>query len=163
MKPADLLQLLRDCYAEKARLRARHEAVARLTGQYDVNNTYQYVINREEQQLTWLRDAISGMGGALPELPPPEDASSRGADDAALLRMVGEDADAIDAFVVKWRDRIAVMSNARDKLMIQLMLGEMEEQARLFHQAASGRLDLLGRRTGGERTKGTVLGARWVE
>ena len=31
------------------------------------------------------------------------------------------------------------------------MLGEMLEQARFFHQAAGGRVDLLGRRTGGER------------
>ncbi len=47
--------------------------------------------------------------------------------------------------------------------MIELMLGEMLEQARLFHQAAAGRVDLLGRRTGGDRTPGVVLPTRWVE
>ena len=47
--------------------------------------------------------------------------------------------------------------------MLELMLGETQEQARLFHQAAGGRLDLLGRRTGGDRLAGSVLPTRWVE
>ena len=43
------------------------------------------------------------------------------------------------------------------------MLGEMQEQARLFHQAATGREDLIGRRTGGAPSVGSVLPTRWVE
>ncbi len=47
--------------------------------------------------------------------------------------------------------------------MLELVLGEVAEQARFFHQGAGGRLDLLGRRTGGERVEGRVLPTRWVE
>ncbi len=31
--------------------------------QYDANNTYQYIINREETQLSWLAQAITELGG----------------------------------------------------------------------------------------------------
>ena len=44
----------------------RHQAAARLVSQYDVNNTYQYIINREEVQLSWLAKAIEELGGAVP-------------------------------------------------------------------------------------------------
>ena len=74
-----------------------------------------------------------------------------------------EDAQALDAFVTAWRPRAAGITHARHRLMVQLMLGEMLEQARLFHQGATGRVDLLGRRTGGDRTPGVVLPTRWVE
>ena len=37
----------------------RHMAHARLVGQYDANNTYQYIINREDVQLSWLSKAIA--------------------------------------------------------------------------------------------------------
>jgi hypothetical protein len=62
-----------------------------------------------------------------------------------------------------WRGRLAVVKNARHRLMLDLILGETLEQARLFRQAAAGQLDMLGRRTGGERTPGVVLPSRWVE
>ena len=55
MKPADLLLLLNEIYRDKSALRARHVAGARLVGNYDFNNTYQYVINREDVHLSWLR------------------------------------------------------------------------------------------------------------
>ena len=41
----------------------RHEAGARFVGQYDFNNAYQYIINREEVQLSWLGAAIAELGG----------------------------------------------------------------------------------------------------
>ena len=63
MRPADLLELLREFYREKAALRARHVAGARLVVDYNFNNTYQYVINREDVHLAWLRGAIADLGG----------------------------------------------------------------------------------------------------
>jgi hypothetical protein len=159
---SDLLRDLVDALGEKAALRRRHEAVARIAGQYDLNNTYQYVIAREDQHLGWLTSAIVDLGGAASgEAPPIDPPAVKG--DAAVRRVVLEDARALDAFVDAWRPRVAGMKNARHRRMLELMLGEMQEQARLFHQASTGTLDLLGRRTGGDRTPGVVLPTRWVE
>ena len=158
----ELLRHLLDAYSDKAALRRRHEAVARVAGQYDLNNTYQYVIAREDEHLSWLASAILDLGGAVAGDGPPLDApAAKG--EAAVRGVVLEDAHALDAFVTAWRPRVAGITHARHQRMIELMLGEMLEQARLFHQAAAGRVDLLGRRTGGDRTPGVVLPTRWVE
>jgi hypothetical protein len=162
VRPAEILQRLWDLYGEKALLRRRHEAVARIAGQYDVNNTYQYVIAREDQHLRWLADAVVDLGGAAPD-PPAQQTVTPVKGEEAACRVVGEDAQGLDGFVDAWRPRVAAMTNARHRLMLELMLGETREQARLFHQAAGGRLDLLGRRTGGDRLAGSVLPTRWVE
>jgi hypothetical protein len=163
VKPTESLDHLVAVFGEKAALRCRHEAVARVAGQYDLNNTYQYVIAREDQHLSWLADAIRDMGGTVPggEPGPVELPGVKG--DQALRAVVLDDAKALEAFVDSWRPRAAEFTNARHKLMLQLMFGEMQEQARLFHQASTGRVDLLGRRTGGDRTPGSVLPTRWVE
>ncbi len=162
VKPTDLLQLLIDVRAQKAALKGRHEAVARVVGQYDVNNTYQYVIAREDEHLRWLDAAIADLGGRVPETAPaPAVAAAR--NDDAMRRLVGEDAQALDALVAAWQPRVAAATHARHRLMLDLMLGEAQEQARLFRQASAGSLDLLGRRTGGDRTPGSVLPTRWVE
>ena len=63
MKPPDLLQFLREFYREKSALRGRHVAAARFVTDYDFNNAYQYVINREDVHLTWLHDAVKDNGG----------------------------------------------------------------------------------------------------
>mgnify|MGYP001574547495 CR=1 FL=1 len=42
----------------------------RLVTDYDFNNAYQYVINREDVHLTWLHDAVKDHGGT------PEDAAA---------------------------------------------------------------------------------------
>jgi hypothetical protein len=163
VKPGELLNRLVDAFAEKTALRRRHEAVARVAGHYDVNNTYQCVIAREDQHLAWLAAAIRDAGGAVSE-----DASGP-LDLPAVKRhealhpVILEDARALDAFVEAWRPRAAGITHARHKRMVEVMLGEMQEHARLFHQAASGREDLIGRRTGGARTAGSVLPTRWVE
>lgn len=162
MKPTGILQRLVEAYREKAALRRRHEAAASAVGQYDINNTYQYVIAREDQHLGWLADAITGLGGAVPDLPALEPIQPAKGEEATRA-VVRTDAEGLDAFVGAWRPRVAEISNARHRLMLDLMLGEMQEQARLFHQASTGRQDLLGRRTGGERLPGSVLPARWVE
>ena len=59
MKPADLLAVLAEFHREKLALRQRHAAVARHVSNYSFNNTYQYVIAREDVQLTWLEAAVS--------------------------------------------------------------------------------------------------------
>jgi hypothetical protein len=162
VKPTETLQRLLDAYAEKAALRRRHVAVASVAGQYDVNNAYQYVIAREDQHLSWLADAIRAAGGAVPGDQPPDTHPAEKSEDA-VRRLAQADAEALDGFVASWRPRIDEITHARHRLMLNLMAGEMLEQARLFHQAAGGSLDLLGRRTGGARTPGAVLPTRWVE
>ena len=54
----DLLPLLQEFHREKLAMMLQHQAGARLIGQYDANNTYQYIINREEAQLTWVSTAM---------------------------------------------------------------------------------------------------------
>ena len=61
----DLLALLQEFYRDKLAALVRHEAVARGITQYDVNNAYQHIINREDVQLSWLSSAITELGGAL--------------------------------------------------------------------------------------------------
>lgn len=162
MKPSEILQQLLEIYSGKAALRRRHEAVARIAGQYDVNNTYQYVIAREDEHLSWLAGAIGDLGGTVPERLAPETlAPVKGGQ--ALLGVFRGDAESNDAFVATWGPRASNISHARHQLMLKLMLGEMQEQARLFRQASTGRVDLLGRRTVGEPTPGFVMPTRWVE
>jgi len=160
---SELLRHLVEAVGEKAALRRRHESVARVAGQYDLNNTYQYVIAREDQHLSWLASAVLDLGGTAPlgDAPPLDAPAVKG--EAAVRGLVLEDAKALDAFVNGWRPRVAGITHARHRRMLDLMLGEMLEQARLLHQASEGRVDLLGRRTGGERTPGVVLPTRWVE
>jgi hypothetical protein len=164
--PTQTLECLLGIYADKAALRSRHEAAARAVGQYDVNNTYQYVIAREDQHLRWLADAVRSLGGSVPDAAPagePSDRPAAARDEQGQRRIAGEDGRALEAFVERWRPRVAGLTHARHRLMLELMLGETLEQARLFRQAEAGRLDLLGRRTGGERLPGLVLPTRWVE
>jgi hypothetical protein len=159
VKPAELLQLLREFYREKSALRARHVAGARLVGDYNFNNTYQYVINREEVHLAWLRDAITDLGGTPEEGPEPQITAS-GKDAAATI--FRDDSREMQAMVDRWRDRVEKITNARNKTMLRLMLGEMLEQKRFFDQAAAGREDLLGRRADGMGTPGKVIATRWA-
>ena len=159
MKPDDLLQLLREFYREKSALRARHVAAARLITNYNFNNTYQYVINREDVHLAWLHDAITDLGGTPENAPEPTiQASGKNAAETIFR----EDSAGAQAFVDRWRDRIEPITNARHKTMLRLMLGEVLEQKRFFDQALEGRQDLLGRRADGMGTPGKVLPHRWV-
>jgi len=162
VKPAALLDLLRDIYRDKATLRQRHAASARFVANYDFNNTYQYVINREDVHLAWLRDAIADLGGTVEDVPQPE-LSPAGKAIEAQTSVIREDRDSAQAFVDKWRGRIEQVTHARNKVMLQLMLGETLEQKRFFDQALAGRDDLLGRRADGAGTGGGVLPTRWVE
>jgi hypothetical protein len=161
VKPADLLDLLRAFYKDKAAMRQRHVAAARYVGDYNFNNTYQYVINREEIQLQWLRDAIAELGGASEDGPEPQ-IQPQGKAAEAQASVIGEDRDGSQGFVDRWRDAVEKITNARQKNMLRVIIGETLEAKRFFDQMVAGREDLLGRRADGMGTPGRVLPTRWV-
>ena len=160
----DLLQLLQEFYRDKLAMLLRHQAGARAVAQYDANNTYQYIINREDTHLSWLTAAISSLDN------PPNDATATEPDRQAEKGRDGwrtlaqEDARDAEAFVERWRPRVESMTNARHRGMLRVILGETLEQKRFFEQAAAGNTELLGRRPDavGPRV-GEVLPTRWVE
>ncbi|HET9266476.1 MAG TPA: hypothetical protein VFO14_25740 [Vicinamibacterales bacterium] len=161
MKAVDLLNLLREFYRDKLALYRRHVAAARHISHYDFNNTYQYVIAREDVQLAWLRDAITDMAGELEDVAEPKiEPDGRG--DAAQAAILEEDRQGAARFVEKWRPRIEAVTNARHRNMLRVILGETLEHQRFFEQALAGRTDLLGRRADGAGTGGGVLPTRWV-
>ena len=173
MTSNELVGLLREFYREKRAIRERHAATARVVTDYDFNNTYQYVIAREDVHLTWLRDALGDLEAAV------EDASSRAAEDAgapapesggqgrpggdAARSAISADRDAARQFVETWRPRVDRIPNARHRTMLRVIIGETLEHKRFFEQALAGRSDLLGRRADGAGTGGGVLATRWVE
>jgi len=160
---SDLLALLQDFYREKLTALVRHEEGARVIGQYDFNNTYQYIINREETQLSWVAAAIAEVGGRVPELSG-NTRGTQGKGEAAARSVIDEDARDAQAFVDSWRPRIDAMSNARHAKMLSVILGEVLEQKRFFEQALAGRTDLLGRRADVlGPSHGEVLPSRWIE
>jgi hypothetical protein len=83
---------------------------------------------------------------------------------AAARAIFEEDAHAAQAFVDRWRPRVEAMTNARQRGMLNVILGETLEQKRFFEQALAGDTDLLGRRgeEAGARV-GEVLSTRWIE
>ncbi|HXE81143.1 MAG TPA: hypothetical protein VNK41_10355 [Vicinamibacterales bacterium] len=158
MKPSELLALLQECYRERLRLMLRHQAVARHVAEFDFNNTYQYILAREETHLSWLRDAIEELGGTVTndEREPAIEAS---ATSAALM---SQDAREAQAFVDRWRPRVEAVTNARHKGMLRVILGETLEHKRFFEQGAAGQEDLLGRRVDAGARRGAVIATRWV-
>ena len=158
MKPTELLALLQECYAARLALMLRHQAVARHVGHFDLNNTYQYVIAREETQLSWLRTAIEELGGRAPD--EGSEPALGGSVDAS--ERIAEDARSADTFVADWRNRIEQLTNARHRGMLRVILGETLEHKRFFEQAAAGREDLLGRRLDAGARRGAVIGTRWL-
>jgi hypothetical protein len=161
VRASDLLDLLVEFTRDKLTLKAWHEAGARAIVQYDLNNTYQYVIAREDVQAGWLRAAIEDLGGRMPEPARPEGQPAPSAEAAeAILRA---DLARATTFVDGWTPRVDAMTHARHRRMLSVILGETLEHKRFFEQALAGRSDLLGRRTGGAPTAGVVLATRWRE
>ena len=161
MKPTELAALLQECYRDRLALTERHRAVAVHLPSYDVNNTYQYIINREETHLEWIASALAQLGAPLP--PPPDGPSitvERGK--GAWKALVGDDVQRGEAFLAKWTPRIEGLTQARDRTMLRLMLGEIKEQTRLMDQGAKGEANLLGRPGEGAGQRGEVAGARWM-
>ena len=162
MNATELLDLLRAFHREKEAMRQRHVAVARYVSHYDFNNTYQYVINREDGHVRWLYDAITDLGGAADDSAVPDLKPSRKGMEG-VLPFVTEDRDGAQRFVDAWKERIEALPNARHRTMLRLMLGETLEHKRFFDQILAGREDLLGRRADGAGTGGGVLPVRWIE
>lgn len=159
-----MLPLLQDFYREKLASVLKHQAAARHVAQYDANNTYQYIINREDTQLTWVGRAIADLGGDVPAdtAEPDRKPSGRGKTNANSL--FDEDARDAAAFVERWTAKVESMDNARHRGMLRVILGETLEQKRFFEQALAGRTDLLGLRTEGVgKLEGEVLQTRWIE
>jgi hypothetical protein len=164
MNQADLLALVRDFHREKLGLRERHVAVARLVGDYAFNNTYQYIIAREDVHVSWLDAALADLGAqpadvAPVELPPLGRKESP-------KPLITEDATDASAFVTRWRARLPEVTNARLRGLMNVILGETLEQTRFFEQMLAGQEDLLGRRSNGPGSPGTgdgVMAVRWIE
>ena len=159
----DLLALLQEFYRDKLTALLRHVESAKHVGQYDFNNTYQYIVNREDAQLSWVGIAIDELGGPRPDV---SDAgrpiSGKGA--AAARGVFEDDARDAQAFVDRWKPRVEAMTNARHAKMLRVILGEVLEQKRFFEQALAGRTDLLGKRAQQIGPAiGEVLPTRWIE
>jgi hypothetical protein len=164
----ELRRFLSDITADRLALIQRHEASARVVSHYDFNNTYQYIIAREETHLTWLQTALSEIEAPMPvasSIPTVPDVQRGGKspDGSTFRDILSEEASLLGAFVEKWRDRVNALSHARHRTMLNVVLGESLEHKRLFEQAASGFEDVIGRRTGGVARVGAVLPARWQE
>ena len=159
----NVLQLLQEFHKEKLELMFRHLAGATFIAQYDVNNTYQYIVNRDEVHLSWLEAAIRELDGTFAEQHGPQRTVPGNRAEAAS-RVIEEDARDSQAFVDRWRPRVEAMPNARHAKMLGLILGEVLEQKRFFEQARAGRTDLLGRRGAQVApSHGNVLASRWIE
>jgi rubrerythrin len=160
----DLLPLLQDFYRDKLASLLRHQAGARYVGQYDFNNTYQDIINREEAHLSWVGKAIVDLGGNVDDTGVEPDIQAVGKGDSAAGHIIEADAHDAQQFVDRWRGRVEAMTNARHRGMLRVILGETLEQKRFFEQALAGQTDLLGRRPDhvGARV-GHVLATRWIE
>ena len=155
--------LIQEFYREKLAEMLQHQAHARLVGQYDANNTYQYVVNREDVQLSWLSQALIDLGAAEPAPAEPPAGPPASAKDPVRV-LFENDARAAQAFVERWRPRGESMTNARQQGMLRVILGETLEQQRFFEQALAGRTDLLGRRgDAAGPAQGAVLASRWIE
>jgi len=160
---AELRTLVDGFYREKQALLLRQAAGAERVSSYDFNNSYQYVVNRAEAQVAWLRSALEDLG--LP-VPPREGSvtlpqGGRGA--AAERAVIEDDARRAHEFVARWTPRVAEVTHARHRRMLEVVLGETIEQARFFDQMLEGRDDLLGRRHANVGTGGGVLAMRWRE
>jgi hypothetical protein len=158
----DLVALLQEFARDKLAARERHIAGAERVSNYDFNNTYQYIVNREDAQVGWLQDALLELGSRLPDNAATLPVPSEGKGVAAEHAIIADDVRQAQAFIDRWQSRVAGLSHARHRKMLQVILGEAVEQRRFFEQMLEGREDVLGRRTGGLSTGGGVLPVRWL-
>ena len=160
MNTPELLETLREFHRERLTARQRHVAVARHVTHYDFNNTYQYIINREDVHLQWLEAAIAELGIAPDDVGEPDlGAPKKKADFKPFIEQDAKDA---ASFVDKWHERVDKLDHARHRGMMKVVLGETLEHKRFFEQMLAGREDLLGRRADGAGTGGGVGPTRWI-
>ncbi len=156
-----LLSILNELHRDKLTLRERHVAVARHIDHYDFNNTYQYVIAREDEHLAWLETAIREGGGTPAEVTPPSIPSP--GRKGRFTSLVEQDARDAEACVATWRPRVGTITNTRHANMVNVIVGETLEHQRFFAQIAQGNEQVLGLRMAGAGTGHGVLTDRWVE
>src|SRR5690242_19997781 len=101
----------------------RHEDVAQVITDYDINNAYQYIIAREQTHLSWLQHALLDLGAKL--VGDPARGGTLTAKGDSWKTFASEDAAANAKFVEKWRGKIEAVSHARHKGMLKVILGEM--------------------------------------
>jgi hypothetical protein len=157
--PPELIDLLQAFYRETSELLLGRQARARSITSYEANNAYQQVLGRQDMHLRWVADSITDLGAVVPQVGPDESQATdvKGTDVSSIVEA---DARAQQAFIVRWRPRVATISNARHRKMLELILGEMGEHFRVFEQALEGRTDILGRHSDGKVLRGSVLPAR---
>lgn len=168
MQHDQLKTFLSNMAAERLAILSRLEAGARVVGHYDFNNTYQYVIAREETHLAWLQSALAEIGEPLPAASGSYDVPALAGDKRTAMvdagrEVLGDDARRLGAFVAKWTPGVHDITHARHRRMLDVILGESAEHQRLFEQAAQGFEDVLGRRSEGVARVGGVLPTRWQE
>ena len=163
MTPTELQGLVREFYLERLALLLQHEASARYISDYDVNNAYQYIIAREETHVSWLQHALLDLGSTVPADPARPEIKPTRKGNGAVLELSSTDGRDNQRFVELWRPRVEQVTNARHKGMLEVILGEMLEHARLFEQASEGRTDIIGTALPINTRRGTVLGTRWIE
>lgn len=159
MTPAEVLSLLEAFHRDTLDLLQTHLANARSITDYDINNAYQQVLGRQEVHLRWLADAIEALGGAAPS-PEPSQASQAAASLEATRALAVMDEQHQRQFLQRWTPRVAEVTHARHRLMLELILGEAGEHLRIFQQAVEGRSDLIGRHVDGKVLRGKVMAAR---
>ena len=130
---------------------------------YDVNNTYQYIVAREETHVSWLQHALLDLGAQIPAEPPrPAVAAGKG---DAWKGLAAEDARANQEFV----DEVALQGGWRHAR--SATKGHAEGAAR-----RDARTQAVLRPGGGRHApissgtalainqhSGSVIGTRWVE
>ena len=163
MVKADDVGLLREIHHDKMVMYLRHIAVARLVSDYEFNNAYQYVINREDVHLTWLEAAIIEFGGTPDTVDAPHVDAAMGKKNEKFLPLVAEDAKQAQQFVTRWKPRAGYIRSDRHRKLVGVIIGETAEQERFFDQVVAGQDDLLGRRMPGASTGDGVMSVRWIE
>lgn len=158
MTPAELQQLLLNFHRETFELFNARQANSESVAAYDANNGYQQVIGRQEVHLRWLSDAIAALGATAADLPPPESTGKASRESARSI--IDRDAGGQRAFIDRWTPIVRTVTNARNRKMLELILGEMKEHLRVLQQAAESRTDLLGRHSDGKVLRGTVMAVR---
>ena len=158
MTPSDLSPLLLEFYVARLAVLERHVASARLVTDYDVNNAYQCVVARDETHVYWVHRALLDVGATVPA-----EFASTAVASGSVRDIAAADASTNQTFVDGWTPRVAAVTHARHRKMLQVILGEMREHQRLFAQAAEGRTDVIGVPVVGTARTGAVLDSRWVE
>lgn len=161
MSAQPLADVIREFYLERVRMLTRHEDVAAVITDYDVNNAYQYIINREQTHLSWLQHAMLDLGAGIAE-DPARGAAIGAVKGDAWRSLCSDDAKANAQFVDKWRAKVDGVTHARHKGMLKVILGETLEHKRLFDQAAAGRKDLIGKSLAINDHSGNVMTSRWT-